>query len=77
MLDVTKIADEADVIINGLAVKEKEDGFYVYNLNNAEGVALFTKDGTLVETNMDDIELAMAQKTLTEGKKYIGAEQNA
>ncbi|WP_296031052.1 hypothetical protein [uncultured Treponema sp.] len=77
MLDVTKIADEADVIISGFAVKKKEDGFYVYNLNNAEGVALFTKDEILVETNMDDIELAMAQKTLTEGKKYIGAEQNA
>lgn len=77
MLDISKIADEADVIISGFAVKEKEDGFYVYNLNNAEGVALFTKDGTLVETNMDDIELAMAQKTLTESKKYIGTEQNA
>ena len=77
MLDISKIADEADVIISGFAVKEKEDGFYVYNLNNAEGVAFFTKDGTLVETNMDDIELTMAQKTLTESKKYIGTKQNA
>lgn len=77
MLDVIKIADEADVIISGFAVKEKENGFSVYNLNNAEGVALFTTDGTLVETNMDDIELAMAQKTLAESKKYIEAEQNA
>lgn len=77
MLDISKIADEADVIISGFAVKEKEDGFYVYNLNNAEGVAFFTKDGTLVETNMDDIELTMAQKTLLASKKYIGTEQNA
>ena len=77
MLDVIKIADEADVIISGFAVKEKENGFSVYNLNNAEGVALFTTDGTLVETNMDDIELAMAKKNLLESKKYIEAEQNA
>ncbi len=77
MLDITKIADEADVIISGFAVKEKENGFSVYNLNNAEGVALFTTDGTLVETNMDDIELAMAKKNLLESKKYIEAEQNA
>ena len=77
MLDITKIADEADVIISGFAVKEKENGFSVYNLNNAEGVALFTTDGTVVETNMDDIELAMAKKNLLESKKYIEAEQNA
>ena len=77
MLDITKIADEADVIISGFAVKEKENGFSDYNLNNAEGVALFTTDGTLVETNMDDIELAMAKKNLLESKKYIEAEQNA
>ena len=73
MLDISKIADEADVIISGFAVKEKEDSFFVYNLNNAEGVAVFIKDGTLAETNMDDIELAMAKKNLLESKKYIGA----
>ena len=77
MLDLTTIADATAVIISGFAVKEKENGFSVYNLNNAEGVALFTTDGTLVETNMDDIELAMAKKNLLESKKYIEAEQNA
>lgn len=72
MLDVVKIADEADVIINGYAVKKEEDSFRVFNLNNQEGVAVFKEDGVLIETNMDDIEITIARKYLMESLEFIG-----
>jgi len=72
MLDVVKIADEADVIINGYAVKKEEDSFRVFNLNNQEGVAVFKEDGVLIETNMDDIEITIARKHLMESLEFIG-----
>lgn len=72
MLDVVKIADEADVIINGYAVKKEEGSFRVFNLNNQEGVAVFKEDGVLIETNMDDIEITIARKHLMESLEFIG-----
>lgn len=72
MLNVEEIAEAADVIISGYAVKKEDDGFHVFNLNNKEGVAVFKEDGTLIETNMDDIELTAAQKYLKESLGYIG-----
>ena len=72
MLDVEKIAQEADVIISGFAVKKEEDGFHVFDLNNRSGVAVFKEDQTLIETNMDDIELTSAKKILSESLEYIG-----
>ena len=33
MIDIKKIADEADMIVNGYAFKRCEDGFRVLNLN--------------------------------------------
>ena len=72
MLDVVKIADEADVIINGYAVKKEEDSFRVFNLNNQEDVAVFKEDGVLIETNMDDIEITIARKYLMESLEFIG-----
>jgi hypothetical protein len=33
MLDITTIADKADIIVNGYAFTRKEDGIHVLNLN--------------------------------------------
>lgn len=71
MLDVEKIANEADVIINGFAVKKEADGYHVFDLNNLNGVAVFKEDGVLIETNMDDIELAVAKNYLLSSLTYI------
>jgi hypothetical protein len=45
MPDLKKIADNADVIISGFAITKCEEGFQVFNLNNAVGAAVFQKDG--------------------------------
>jgi ABC-type uncharacterized transport system permease subunit len=72
MPDLKKIADDADVIISGYAITKCAEGLQVFNLNNAVGAAVFQKDGTLVETNMDDIELEIARDYMLSGLKYMG-----
>jgi hypothetical protein len=71
MLNLKEIADNADVIIAGYAITKCADGLRVFNLNNAMGAAVFKKDGTLIETNMDDIELAIAKDYMLSGLKYM------
>ncbi|MDO4537220.1 MAG: hypothetical protein Q4B54_03580 [Coriobacteriales bacterium] len=70
MLDVDALADQAEVIIGGFAAIPYQGGYKIANLNNAYGVAVFTPDGMLVETNMDDVELSIARKVLAETISY-------
>ncbi|MBR4273172.1 MAG: hypothetical protein IKQ30_10095 [Bacteroidales bacterium] len=70
-IDLKKIADDADVIIDGFAVEKVNEGFRVFDLNNGTGIAIFLDDGTLTETNMDEIELVIAKQRLNQSIKYI------
>lgn len=70
MFDVIEFADKADIIVNGFAVELYNDGFRVANLNTGRGMAVFAPDGTLIETNMDDIELSIARKVLSNAMAY-------
>ena len=74
MIDAEKIAQLADVIIGGFAVLRCEPNYKVVNLNKAQGTAVLTIDGTLIETDMDSIELSIARKTLAESLAYMEAE---
>lgn len=51
----------AEFIVNGYAFTKTDDGNYrVLNMNNGgESAALLGKDGEMLETNMDDIELGI------------------
>ena len=71
MIDINKIADEADVIISGYAFKKNTDDIRVFNLNNGKSAAVLQPNGTLIETNMDDIELEIATKYMLSSLKYM------
>ncbi len=71
MIDVKKCAEDADVIINGYAIERCEVGFRVLNLNDGIGTAVFRNDGELVETNMEDIDVAIAKDHLARARNYI------
>ena len=73
MFDVDDIAAQADVIIGGFAALIRDESVKVVNLNTGIGAAVFTPDGTLVETNMDDIELAIARDVQAEAIAYAEA----
>lgn len=73
MPDLQKISDEADMIVCGFAYKKTDEGIRVFDLNNATGAAVMAGDGTLIETNMDDIEFSIAQKHYVSNAKYMEA----
>jgi len=70
VFDVDDIAMKADVIVGGFAVLVRKESVKVVNLNTGKGAAVFTLDGTLIETNMDDIELAIARDTFADALTY-------
>jgi hypothetical protein len=71
MINIDKIAEQADVIISGYAFIKNQDDIKVVNLNNCKSVAVFQCDQTMIETNMDDIELEIVKKYLSSSLKYM------
>ncbi|HJC15546.1 MAG TPA: hypothetical protein H9705_06935 [Candidatus Fusicatenibacter intestinigallinarum] len=71
MTDVKKVADEADMIINGYAFTQNEEGWRVLNLNRPDKAAVFSKNDEVLETSMDDIEIQIAKSYLEKNRKFL------
>ena len=55
--NIIEIADAADMIVNGYAFTKDGENIRVLNLNNPKKAAYLNKNGDVLETSMDDIEL--------------------
>lgn len=71
MPDIKTIADKADIIINGYAFTCEADFIRVLNLNCPDKAVVFSANGEVLETTMDDIELSIASHYLQQNKKYM------
>lgn len=71
MPDIKTIADKADFIVNGYAFTRVDDRFQVLNLNSPDKAVVFSADGEVLETTMDDIELSIVSRYLQQNLKYI------
>lgn len=71
--ELIKIADAADVIVNGYAFQRRVQGISVLNLNRPDRAALMTETGDVLETSMDDIELAIVREYLLRNLKHMEA----
>ena len=71
MPDIKTIADEADIIVNGYAFTRDGDCIRVLNLNCSDRAVVFSSDGQVLETTMDDIELSIASRYLQQNLKYM------
>ena len=71
MPDIKNIADKADIIVNGYAFTRADDGIHVLNLNSPDKAVVFSADGEVLETTMDDIELSIASRYLQQNLKYM------
>ena len=71
MPDIKSIADGADIIVNGYAFTRKDDGIDVLNLNSPDKAVVFSIDGSVLETTMDDIELSIVNRYLLQNLKYM------
>ena len=74
MLDVKRLADEADVIVNGYAFFKHELGVRVLNLNDTIRAAVFSRENEMLETTMDDIEVSLVRDYLERSWKYMETE---
>lgn len=57
MRNIIEIADAADMIVNGYAFTKDGENIRVLNLNNPKKAVYLNKNGDVLETSMDDIEL--------------------
>lgn len=71
MADIKQVADAADMIVNGYAFTRCTEGYRVLNLNRPDHAAVFSKDGKVLETSMDDIEVRIAGDYLEKNRKFM------
>ncbi len=68
--DIKKIADKADMIINGYAFTRDEQWVRVLNLNCINHAAVILDD-KIVETNMDDVEKEIVMDYYKNNKQFM------
>ena len=66
------IAENSDMVLNGYAVTLDAGNFRVVNLKTGKA-AYIMASGELSETNMDEVESAIAMRIVSENRKYIMA----
>ena len=71
MPDIKTIADKADIIVNGYAFTRVNDRIHVLNLNSPDKAVVFSADGQVLETTMDDIEISIVSRYLKQNLKYM------
>ena len=71
MTDPKKIAEAADMIINGYAFTRSDDNVRVLNLNSVGSAAVIGKDNEVIETSMDDIELDIVMNYYKRNKAFL------
>lgn len=67
-----KIADAAEMIVDGFAVLRHELGYRIVNLNSGNVVVVSPKF-KILESSMDEIEETMAIRNLTENLDFLAA----
>ena len=71
MTNIIKVADEADMIVNGYAFTRNQENYRVLNLNRPDRAAVFAKNGEVLETSMDDIEISIVKDYLKKNRKFM------
>ena len=59
------------MIIRGYAFTREDALIRILNLNDRESSMVITSDGTMVETNMDEIEQALVLDIWQKDSKYM------
>lgn len=55
-IELKKIADNSDMIINGYSFTKKDHIISILNLNHPDRAMIISPDGKMLETNMEPIE---------------------
>ena len=71
MLDIHKIANEADMIVNGYAFTRCKEGFRILNLDRMDKALVLSIDGEVLETTMDDIEIQIVKDYYKKNMQFL------
>lgn len=71
--EIKKIADEADIIVRGYAFTQKDGLIRIFDTVGGESAMVITPDGTMVETNMNEIEQVIVLNIWKRDSKYMEA----
>lgn len=61
MSNIQAVADNADMIVNGYAFTKTDENIRVLNLNNNKKSLYLSKNGKVINTSMDDIEISIVK----------------
>lgn len=68
--EVAKIADDAQLIVNGYAFQKIGGNIRAVNLRTGKAV-VFADGGVAIETNMDDMDVALAARYLNDNARFM------
>lgn len=71
MHNIQDIANQADLIVNGYSFTCSDRGIRVLNLNKPDRAVLLSNQGEVLETSMDDIELAIVQDYWKRNARFL------
>lgn len=71
MCNILEVADVAEVIVNGYAFTKDGTNVKVLNLNRPDKAAVLSKEGEVLETSMDDVELDIVVDYYKRNRKYM------
>lgn len=71
MCNIADVANSADIIVNGYAFTKANNYIKVLNLNNPEKAAVIGERNDIIETSMDDIEMAIVLDYYNKNRKYL------
>ena len=70
MSEIEKVAQGADFIVNGYSFICEDGRVRVLNLNDTARAAVLDKNGEVLETSMDDIEISIVQAYWEKNKQF-------
>ena len=68
---LNEIAEKADMIIRNYAFTRKDNVISILNLKNPERAMVISPDGTMLETNMDEIEQVIVLNIWKNDAEYM------
>lgn len=71
MPDILKVADAANIVVNGYAFTRKDNQIHVLNLNRPVSACVLSADGDVLETSMDDIEISIVQDYYARNRDFM------
>ncbi|PLS24167.1 hypothetical protein BLI708_08870 [Bifidobacterium imperatoris] len=75
MPDIASIASSAGMIVNGYAFTDTDNGHIkVLNLNDPGSALVLDREGNVLETSMDDIEVGIVQGYYRNNKEFLEAD---